>query len=164
MTQENNDKTKDKLRIQRTKEGTIFEIVTAILTVILWIIAIALYNKMPDTVPTHFNLSGEADGFGSKSIVFILAGLNTLVAILLLTTAYYPQTQIRTPFRIRNNRQYVPLIRMVRCLAVVCSILLIGIVIRISGNPVGTYLFTAALILLFVVCIFFNIQAYRLRK
>lgn len=47
MTKENNEKTEDKLRIQRTKEGTIFEIVTAILIVMLWIIAIPFTISCP---------------------------------------------------------------------------------------------------------------------
>ena len=28
------------------------------------------YNSLPDTIPTHFNIKGEADGFGSKSMAF----------------------------------------------------------------------------------------------
>jgi uncharacterized membrane protein len=28
------------------------------------------YSSLPDTIPTHFNIKGEADGFGSKSMAF----------------------------------------------------------------------------------------------
>lgn len=34
------------------------------------------YGELPDTVPTHFDFTGEADDWGSKSTVLILLAIN----------------------------------------------------------------------------------------
>lgn len=49
--------------------------------VLVWLMAI--YAKLPETVPTHFNFAGEADGWGSKKTIFIMwfvaAGMDILM-------------------------------------------------------------------------------------
>lgn len=34
-----------------------------------------LYPSLPDTIPTHFNIKGEADGFGGKGSIFLGPGI-----------------------------------------------------------------------------------------
>lgn len=45
---------------------------------------LAKYPKMPTTVPTHFNIRGEADAFGSRTsllwIALVMAIIQTLLA------------------------------------------------------------------------------------
>lgn len=45
---------------------------------------LAIYPKMPTTVPTHFNIRGEADVFGSRTsvlwIALVMAIIQTLLA------------------------------------------------------------------------------------
>ncbi|MBK9190919.1 MAG: SdpI family protein [Crocinitomicaceae bacterium] len=44
-----------------------------------------MYDSMPETVPTHFNIDGEADGFSSKSnLVWMLLALNGIGYLLFL--------------------------------------------------------------------------------
>lgn len=48
-------------------------IITSIATLIPMIIGILLWNKLPDELPTHWNFSGEIDGYSSKAFaVFFL--------------------------------------------------------------------------------------------
>ena len=35
-----------------------------------------IYQNIPRIIPTHFNLEGVADGFGGKSILWSLLGIN----------------------------------------------------------------------------------------
>ena len=37
------------------------------------------FNNMPERVPTHFNLWGEADGFGSKNTAWFFFGILAFV-------------------------------------------------------------------------------------
>lgn len=53
--------------------------------------ALSIYAGLPETIPTHFNLSGEPDGWGSKStfIMMIVIGLLCSGSCLLLSR--YPR-------------------------------------------------------------------------
>jgi uncharacterized membrane protein len=66
---------------------------SAILFVLLMIsipfgYAIYLFPLLPDTIPTHFNIEGKADGWGSKDSIFLLPsilGFVSLMSYLLLS-------------------------------------------------------------------------------
>ena len=45
---------------------------------------------LPEKIPTHFNLAGEADGFGHKNDLFILAVSATIIYILLSILKRFP--------------------------------------------------------------------------
>ena len=40
-----------------------------------------LYPSLPDTIPTHFNISGEADAYGGKDSIFLGPGIMAVVGI-----------------------------------------------------------------------------------
>jgi uncharacterized membrane protein len=46
---------------------------------------------LPDTIPTHFNLKGEVDGYGNKSEILYLPVLATILVTLLSYLSKYPQ-------------------------------------------------------------------------
>ncbi|HCG55706.1 MULTISPECIES: DUF1648 domain-containing protein [Brevibacterium] len=48
---------------------------TLIATAVLSAILLASYPLLPDLIPTHFNLAGEADGYGPSWTVFVIGGL-----------------------------------------------------------------------------------------
>ena len=48
-----------------------------------WVLVAVCYAKMPDRIPIHWNLSGQADGWGDKSqAAFLFPGLISLTALL----------------------------------------------------------------------------------
>ena len=49
------------IRVGRTLEGTIFEIIAAVLIVIMWVVTFILWSRSPETVPTHFGVTGTAE-------------------------------------------------------------------------------------------------------
>lgn len=58
----------------------------------LWIIAVlpmaylaSIWNVLPETVPTHFNTKGEADGWGSKNMLIWLPLAMTVGTYLLMS-------------------------------------------------------------------------------
>ncbi|MBP6386989.1 MAG: DUF1648 domain-containing protein [Pseudarcicella sp.] len=59
-----------KLKLELTTTDKLLEIFGWVSVVIIWIIAIANYSSMSETIPIHFNLIGKADGFGSKNHIF----------------------------------------------------------------------------------------------
>lgn len=57
-------------------------IITSLLTLLPMLFGILAWNKLPDPMPTHFNYSGEADGYMSKAIaVFALPAAMLLVNV-----------------------------------------------------------------------------------
>lgn len=46
------------------------------LVLLNFVVVLSFYPGLPDTIPIHFNLKGEADGFGNKSTLWILPIIN----------------------------------------------------------------------------------------
>ena len=42
------------------------------------------WGQMPETIPIHWNASGEADGFGSKWYIFMMPVINIAIFLLFL--------------------------------------------------------------------------------
>lgn len=62
-----------------------FELISLVLLVFTIYITLSNYAALPDTIPTHFDAQGLADGWGSKSTLFITLGLNAFIYILFTT-------------------------------------------------------------------------------
>lgn len=45
----------------------------------LWFISIINYKKLPETIPTHFDIEGKPDGFGPRYFIFLLPIVGTLI-------------------------------------------------------------------------------------
>lgn len=60
-------------------------IVTVIVLILLALLAsVTLYDRLPDSIPIHWNIRGEADSFGAKVwAVWLLPGLMALMALLM---------------------------------------------------------------------------------
>ncbi len=56
----------------------IVEILTLSLLVLLILYTFMVYQEMPETIPTHFNAQGKADGFGSKNTMWLLPVIGVL--------------------------------------------------------------------------------------
>ena len=54
-----------------------------ILAIASWIIAVYFWSKLPQTIPTHFSYSGQADSWSQKSVwyVFLIPLLQTVMVI-----------------------------------------------------------------------------------
>ena len=66
--------------------------VTIIATGLLSVALLAGYPQLPDSMPTHFDLLGNADGYGPKWTMLVLVGL---LSVLIFATAWLsarPQT------------------------------------------------------------------------
>ncbi len=64
--------------------------------IILWVIILIplvylawVWNDLPERVPVHFNLKGEADGWAGKTaMIFIVLGTTALLNLILLAVPY----------------------------------------------------------------------------
>ena len=77
-----------------------------------WVVAVLLtvasaglaaygWGKLPDTVPTHWNIKGEVDGFGSKVVPTIMlpAGMAVMLLVFMILPAISPKNYEVDTFR-----------------------------------------------------------------
>lgn len=127
------------VKVHRTLEGTVFEIVFAIVAIVVWGIIIWLVHRAPDIVPTHFDASGNPNAYGSPVGITIPCIILTIAAISLMVLAYFPQ-HINMPVNITNIRQVEMTIRSTRVAAITLLVLCLAIVYTLLGmdspNPI----------------------------
>jgi len=66
------------------------EALTAVALIACIVLLIMYYGDLPDSIPSHFGLSGEVDEFSGKSSLFLMLGLNIFLAIALTLVSFKP--------------------------------------------------------------------------
>ena len=158
-----NIKKGNKMKVNRTKEGTMFEVVCGVLVLIMWIVALVLYKNSPDTVPTHFDIAGNADATGDKFAIIIMAIVGTVVTAVSLLAAYKPDRMINIPFEVSTTVQYEKMVRMVRVLAVEMALLFIIVILMVGEKIVGAWPIAVAVGALLLTTVVYCVRIYRLR-
>ncbi len=120
------------VKVHRTTEGTIFEVVFIIVAIVVWGLIIWMVHQAPDIVPTHFDGSGKPNAYGSPAGITIPCIILTIVAIGLMVTAYYPRL-INTPMKITNIRQVELSIRMTRVMGITLLLMTLSIAYIMLG-------------------------------
>lgn len=92
------------VKVNRTLEGTIFEIIVAAILIVSWVLIIMNRNNLPAWFPL------------AQCIITSLVSLGMMVA------AYFPNS-INMPVQINTPRQYALAIRMVRIIGVILSLM-----------------------------------------
>ena len=132
-----------KLKIALTTTDKILEIAGALTVVVLWAVAIINYTTLPAEIPIHFNLSGQADNYGAKGIIFALPIIGTIEFVLLTILNKYPHTfnYLTTITTDNALRQYTIATRLIRYLKFVIGLIFLLIVIKmvqtVKGNSEG---------------------------
>lgn len=122
------------VRVYRTTEGTIFECVAAVIIVVMWALIAYYFKDLPDWIPTHFDMTGNADGFASKHTLWILGIIGTLTTTLLLFSAYHPRF-MNLPVKVTKPVHIAMAIRMLRIICIIIALLFVDIVLMIVSNP-----------------------------
>ena len=120
------------VKVHRTLEGTIFEIVFAATTIVVWGIIIWMIHKAPDIIPTHFDASGQPNDWGPKYGILIPCGIISLVGVGLMMTTYFPH-RINMPFKITNIQQVKLAIRQIRIAGIILVLMSLAIAYTLLG-------------------------------
>ncbi len=54
---------------------------TWVFLILYWILILYYFQYLPEQIPTHFNAMGEADAQGSKSNIFLLPAIATMIVL-----------------------------------------------------------------------------------
>ena len=112
----------DKIKVNRTLEGTIFEFVFLVVLIAVWVFIIIALRKAPDVVPTHFDGADNATSYDSKYSILFATIVTSIAGVIMLGSAYFPHN-INMPVKVKTPRQYLLAIRMVRVLSLVLVVL-----------------------------------------
>lgn len=82
------------------------------------------YSSLPETIPTHFNAAGQADGYGSKTSIWLLPAINAIMFTGLFILNKYPHlhnymVNITAENALKNYRFSTRLVRLINFLCTV---------------------------------------------
>ncbi|HET8809044.1 MAG TPA: DUF1648 domain-containing protein [Flavobacteriaceae bacterium] len=148
------------------------EIVAWASLIFLWFWTFWNYTNLPETIPTHFNASGEPDAYGSKNTIFTLPIIASLLFLLLSVISRFPY-KYNYPIKITSENataQYANTARMMRVLKL--SIMLVFLLINIltirtatgEAEGLGWWFMLVVLGLIVGPMVYFLNRSYRLEK
>ena len=133
------DVSRDRKKKPITLSDRILELVAAAMAVLLLILTGVLYSQAPETVPTHFNFSGEADGWGGKDFYWILAAI-MLVGMIICASAAYNRKLVNLPIRLKEPvfyRQIGLISRMCRIMTITFGFIWLAVLLAMSASFIG---------------------------
>jgi uncharacterized membrane protein len=158
-----------KLKIQLSPMDQVFELLGWGVLLALWVWTGTSYSNLPDTIPTHFNAAGEADGFGRKASIVSLPVVASLLYIGLTLLNRVPHSfNFPTPVTQDNALpQYTNATRMIRFLKLILVLVFAGISYQTiqqangTGEGLGLWFLPLTLVLIFVPLIYFVIKSFQ---
>jgi uncharacterized membrane protein len=89
---------------------SIYEVIIELISIIAIFINVYLllkyYKVLPNVIPTHFSGTGLPDGYGSKSSILILAGINFIMYIVLTILSRFPRVYNYIKPITKENAEY----------------------------------------------------------
>ena len=164
-----NPEERPKLNIQLSPTDQVLELLGWGVLLALWIWTGMSYSSLPDTIPTHFNAAGEADGFGRKASIVSLPVVASLLYIGLTLLNRVPHSfNFPTPITQDNAlRQYTNATRMIRYLKLILVVVLAGISYQTiqqangTGDGLGLWFLPLTLGLIFMPLLYFVIKSFQ---
>jgi uncharacterized membrane protein len=158
-----------KLKIQLTPTNQVLELLGWGVLLALWVWTGTSYSNLPDTIPTHFNAAGEADGFGRKASIFGLPVIATLLYIGLTLLNRFPHIfNFPTPITQDNVlKQYTNATRMIRYLKLILVVVFAGISFQTiqqangTGEGLGLWFLPLTLVLIFMPLLYFVVKSFQ---
>ena len=135
----------------------------------IWTLTISHYSTLPETIPTHYNAAGEADGFGSKASIIGLPVIATLLYIGLTLLNRVPHIfNFPTPVTQDNAlSRYTNATRMIRYLKLILVLVFAGISFQTiqqangAGEGLGVWFLPLTLVLIFIPLLYFVIKSIK---
>ena len=161
-----------KIKLELTTADKAFEIIGWVLVISVWGFTVKNYADLPDTIPTHYNIAGEADGFSGKATILTLPLLATALFIGLTFLNKFPHI-FNYPTNITQHnalRQYTNATRMIRYLKLVIVVIFGLIAFKTiqngngEANGLGVWFLPLTLGLIFIPLIYFVIKSFKTKQ
>lgn len=156
---------------ERLKMFSKFQIALEILTLAVnagtAIFLIVIWDSLPEKIPTHFNASGEIDGYGSPSSLIFIFVTMLLLSLMLFVITLFPNIW-NMPGKITENNankaySYIRSMLVGQSLIIAATFAYMTIMSALQ-KPLGLWFTFVSLILTFGDIIFFIYKTARLPK
>ena len=161
-----------KIKLEHTTIDKIFEILGWISIFAIWVLTITNYSNLPDTIPTHYNGTGQADGFGGKATILTLPLIATVLFVGLTVLNKFPHI-FNYPTNITQDnalRQYTNATRMIRYLKLII-VIIFGLITfktiqnaNVEANGLGIWFLPLTMGLIFIPLTYFVIKSFKTTK
>ena len=157
-----------KIIIGFTLFDLIFEIAGLVAFLAMWIFVIATYTGLPDVIPIHYNISGQADSFGNRNSFFFLPAVATALYAVMTILCRFPHV-FNYPVKITEANafiQYRNMVTMVRYLKLVLVLVFGFFILQMvthTGNGIGMWLLPVLLAIIVVPVIYFLVKSFMYR-
>lgn len=160
------------IKLELTTADKTFEIIGWLLIISLWGLIITKYAHLPETIPTHYNGAGQADGFGGKTTILTLPLIATILFVGMTILNKFPHI-FNYPSNITQDnalRQYTNATRMIRYLKLIIVIIFGLIAFKTiqnsngQANGLGIWFLPMTLGLIFIPLIYFVAKSLKRTK
>jgi len=144
----------------------IIELLAVVALIFMWIYVSIEYAALPDTIASHFNAKGEADGYANKITLWLLPSISTVLYIGIFALNKFPHLHnyminITESNAFKNYKFSTRTLRMVNFSCVLLFTYIVYVEIQFSKgfiNSLGAWflplILTLSLILVIVLIIF----------
>lgn len=133
------DVSRDRRKAPVTKSDRLLEWVALFIAIVALVLTGVLYVRAPETVPSHFNYKGEADGWSGKYIYWVMAVVFVL-GMIICASAAYNRKLVNLPIRLKEPvfyRQIGLIGRMCRIMTIGMGLIWVVVVISMSSGFLG---------------------------
>jgi len=158
-----------KIKLELTATDKAFEILGWIFILAVWVLTITNYTNLPDTIPTHYNGAGQADGFGGKESILALPLIATVLYVGLTILSKFPHVfNYPTNITVDNAlRHYTNATRMIRFLkfiiVVIFGLISLQTIRNANGQSsgLGVWFLPLTLGLIFIPMTYFIVKSFK---
>ncbi len=79
-----------RIRIKMSLFDLIGDIISVGLILTAWIMIVFLWRNLPATIPSHYDMAGNIDGYSSKASILLLPAIMTLAFIGMKIVEFFP--------------------------------------------------------------------------
>ncbi|WP_053002628.1 DUF1648 domain-containing protein [Kordia jejudonensis] len=134
----------DRPKIQVPLEGIdlIMDLTVLAILLFIWGYVLTSYASLPETIPSHFNIQGEADGYSGKSSLWFLLMTTTVLAVGMYVLTKFPHIhnymeEITEENALRNYKMSCRLVRFVNLFTIIVMLYVVySIIEKSEGNGI----------------------------
>ena len=161
-----------RLKLERSTADKLIEIVGWLLISVVWGFTLSNYPNLPETIPTHYNGAGQADGFGGKASILTLPLIASILFVGLTILNRFPHVFNYPTIITQENafRHYTNSTRMIRYLkfsiVIIFGLITLKTINNANGkeNGLGVSFLPLSMALIFIPMIYFMIKSFQSKQ
>jgi uncharacterized membrane protein len=161
-----------RFKVKLTQADKTIEGIGLVLIFVIWFFVYVNYDNLPNTIPTHFNGAGLADGFGDKWMIFTLPVVATALYVALTILNEFPHvfnypTEITAANAVEQYTNATRLIRYLKLIIVVIFGLIAFQTIRHAVGQtegLGTWFLPLTIGLIFIPILYFGTKSLKIKQ